>query len=537
MRLPRQVLVAILASACGTQAATGPAARAANGPEPQAPRMPAGLREIASGLPQPVRVVYVSQSGGGNGATAASPKKLQRAVDGSKPGDEIRLLGGDYEGKIRVSSGGTTEHPVVIRSEPGQSARLRGWIHVDDGVPSVWIVGLDVSLPAPPAEKGDACIQMQGEDVRAINNYVHDCAQNGIAAWRGNRSATGGQLVYGNVVARSDHGVYAQNRYGEEGYKRFVRNLILDTQKACPRNCFSFHGYTEHGFNSGLWVEDSVIRGARFMIGGTNGQTRHTVLKGNVFYDASPQIAYTSPAQHDDVSGNVVYGSPLTIGFWATDGPSRFTRNELMNAAPGVEINDLRPVGPGEAPAAVKDPGGKSHMTTPSKGKPQPARFHPQDVIDGNTYLAEDGKAIRSTWWMPDGRQSCCRDKTLAELRADLKASGCAGCEANGKTIPAPVSPRVFLWDNAYEKGRGQLAIYRTGGGGEPVAVDLSKVVAPGSSFAVVKAADGPASAPVLSGTYQGGTVNVPASEEFEVFLVLPGAGSAAAAPAQTPTP
>ena len=534
MLLPRSVLVAILATACGTQAGTGPAARGATPPEGETPRAPAGLREIAAGLPQPVRVVYVSPSGGGNGATAAAPKKLQRAVDGSKPGDEIRLLAGDYEGKIRISSGGSTEHPVVIRAEPGQAARLKGWIHVDDGVPSVWIVGLDVSLPAPAAQKGDACIQMQGEDVRAINNYVHDCAQNGIAAWRPNKSAAAGQLLYGNVVARSDHGVYAQNNYGQDGYKKFVRNLVLDTQKGCEKNCFSFHAYTEHGSNSGIWVEDSVVRGARFMIGGTNGQTRHTVLKGNVFYDASPQIAYTSPAQHDDVSGNVVYKSALTIGYWATDGPSRFTNNELMNTS-GTEINDLRPVGAGEAPAPVKDAGGKSHMTKPAKGPPQSARFHPQDVIDGNTYLAEDGKSIRSVWWFPQRRQDCCREKTLAQLRADLQASGCEKCEANGKTIAAPVSPRVFLWDNAYEKGRGQLAIYRTGGGAEPVAVDLSKVVAPGAAFAVVRAADGPSGTPVVAGTYKGGTVSVPVAGEFDVFLVLPGAGGASAT--TTPTP
>src|SRR5262249_25378629 len=220
-------------------------------------------------------------------------------------------------------------------------------------------------------------------------------------------------------------------------------------------------GYTENGWNSGLWIEDSVFRGARFMIGGTNGHTRHTVLKGNVFFNASPQIAYTSPAQHDDVSGNVVYRSQLTIGFWATDGPSRFTNNELMTPTPGGLMGDLRPVGSGEAPAAVKDAGGGSHMTTPKMGKPQSAKFHPQDVIDGNIYLAPDGGSIRSTWWMPNSRQSCCKDKSLAELRTDLQASGCASCEANAKTIPAPVSPRVFLWDNAYEKGRGQLAIYR----------------------------------------------------------------------------
>jgi hypothetical protein len=506
-------VLAAAAAACGTQAGTTAPAQAA---EPRA----SGAREIAAGLPEPQRVVWVSPSGGGNGATAERPRKLQAAVDAAKAGDEIRLVGGDYEGRIHVSTGGSLEHPVVIRNKPGDVVRLKGWIHVDDGVPGVWIVGLDITLPKPDAGKGDVCIQMQGADVRAINNYVHDCAQNGISAWRANRSASPGQVVYGNVIARSDHGIYAQNRYDEDGYKKFVRNLILDSETGCERNCFSFHGYTESGWNSGLWVEDSIVRGARFIVGGTNGRTRHTVVKGNVFYKASPQLAYTTPAQHDDVSGNVVYGSPLTIGFWATDGPSRFTNNELMNAAPGVEINDLRPV------AKPAD----------GKGKPGAASFNPQDVIDGNTYLAPEGGPIRSTWWLPDnGKSSCCREKTLADLRAGLQAAGCARCEANAKTIAAPVSPRIFLWDNAYEKGRGELAIFRdaaAGGAAGPVPVDLSKVVTPGASFAIVKAADGPSSAPVISGTYQGGTVAVPLEGEFEAFLVLP----ASTAPGTTPS-
>ena len=529
--LLRGVALAILASACGTQSASSHAATAGGaGAASQASAARAGeFRDVAAGLPSPARVVYVSPAGGGNGATAAAPKKLQSAVDGSKPGDEIRLLGGDYEGRIRVSSGGNAEHPVVIRNEPGQAARLKGWIHVDEGVPSVWIVGLDIS-PAGEAEKGGVCIQMQGADVRAINNYVHDCARNGISAWRPNRSAAPGQLAYGNVIARSDHGVYAQNDYDEEGYKKFIRNLVLDSEAGCKRNCFSFHGYTEHGSNSGIWVEESIVRGARFLIGGTNSRTRHTVVKGNVFYAGSPQIAYTSPAQHDDVSGNVIYKSALTVGFWATDGPSRLTGNEFMSAPPEAEMNDLRPVGAGEAPAAVKDSDGKSHTTSPEKGKPQPARFHPQDVIDGNVYLAPDGGSIRSTWWFPDHRASCCKDKTLADLRADLQASGCARCEANGKTIAAPVSPRVFLWDNAYEKGRGELAIYSnagsSGAGAVSVPVDLSKVLEAGAGYAIVRAADGPASTPVASGTYAGGTVNVPMSGEFEAFLVLPASSS-----------
>jgi len=517
-RLFRAAIFAAAAAACGTQAATTAPAGGAPPPEnggshaaqASAARGASGAREISAGLPDPQRVVWVSPSGGGNGATAERPRKLQAAVDAAKAGDEIRLVGGDYEGRIRVSTGGSPEHPIVIRNKPGDAVRLKGWIHVDDGVPSVWIVGLEITLPHPDAGKGDPCIQMQGADVRAINNYVHDCAQNGITAWRANRSASPGQMAYGNVIVRSDHGVYAQNRYDEDGYKKFVRNLILESGAGCERNSFSFHGNTESGWNSGLWVEDSVVRGARFIVGGTNGRTRHTVVKGNVFYKASPQLAYTTPAQHDDVSGNVVYGSQLTIGFWATDGPSRFTNNELMNPAPGAEINDLRPVSkPAEA-----------------KGKPVSSNFNPQDVIDGNTYLAAEGAPIRSTWWMTENKRSCCcKEKTLAQLRADLQASGCMGCEANAKTIAAPVSPRVFLWDNAYEKGRGELAIFRdagAGGASGPVPVDLSRVVAPGAAFAIVKAADGPAGTPVVAGTYSGGTVAVPLEGEFEAFLVLP---------------
>src|SRR6202030_2416151 len=100
-------------------------------------------------------------SGGGDGGSLEGPTTFARALSGSRPGDEIRLLKGSYEGKYRISSGGTAQHPLVIRNNPGDMPKLTGWIQVADGVPSVWIWGLEVTYPTPPAVKGDDCISLQ----------------------------------------------------------------------------------------------------------------------------------------------------------------------------------------------------------------------------------------------------------------------------------------------------------------------------------------------------------------------------------------
>ena len=73
MHLFRATLLTILATSCGTQAATGPgptpsgSTAEGSAASPAAPQGAAAFREVAAGLPEPLRVVYVSPYGGGNG--------------------------------------------------------------------------------------------------------------------------------------------------------------------------------------------------------------------------------------------------------------------------------------------------------------------------------------------------------------------------------------------------------------------------------------------------------------------------------------
>ena len=420
----------------------------------------------------------------------------------------------------------------MIRNQPGSVPRLKGWIHVDDGVPSVWIVGLDITPVAPPGEKGDVCIQMQGADVRVINNYIHDCGRNGISAWRPNQSNAPGQLVYGNVIARSDHGDLRAEplRRGRLQEVRPQPGPRHPERLPQPRTASASTDTPSSGWNSGLWVEESIVRGARFLVGGTNSRTRHSVVKENVFYAAGPQIAYTSsgPARRRLRKRRLQEpASPSAVGDRRAE---PLHRQRVHERAAGRRDERSAAGRAGETPAAVKDANGKSQKTTPEKGKPAPSRFHPKDVIDGNTYLATEGGPIRSTWWLPDKRRLLQGEDArgtpggspgdgLHELRGERE-------DDRGPRLAA----RLPVGERLREGPRRAGDLPRRFGGGRrtpTVPVDLSPVVESGARLHDREGGG-------RTGRHAGVVRHVrrrhgerALTGEFEAFLVLPGAGTA----------
>ena len=116
----------------------------------------------------------------------------------------------------------------------------------------------------------------------------------------------------------------------------------------------------------------------------------------------------------------------------------------------------------------------------------------------------------------------------------------------NTYTTTRPTSLQVFVRPNAYEAGRANITVFNWPNQSS-VSVDLTGVLAPGTGFEVRNAADF-LGAPVLTGTYNGGSISLPMTglsvampvgwsapaatgPEFNVFVVLP------ASPGGTPTP
>ena len=123
---------------------------------------------------------------------------------------------------------------------------------------------------------------------------------------------------------------------------------------------------------------------------------------------------------------------------------------------------------------------------------------------------------------------------------------------SNVYTTGAPTVNKVFVRANKYEAGRANVTVYDWTHA-STVSVDLSSVLQVGANYEV-RDAQNFWGAPVLSGTYQGGSVNLPMTglapaapvgmaapaptgPEFNVFVVLTNAGvSGSPTPTSTPS-
>ncbi len=126
-----------------------------------------------------------------------------------------------------------------------------------------------------------------------------------------------------------------------------------------------------------------------------------------------------------------------------------------------------------------------------------------------------------------------------------------SGFPSNTYYSSRPTGVKVFVRPNAYEAKRANIAIYNWDLL-DTVAVDVSGILSPGDGFEVRNAADF-FGAPVLTGTYSGGSINLPmddlsvatpvgigapdpAGPEFNAFVLLPASGGGAPSPTPTTT-
>ena len=127
---------------------------------------------------------------------------IQPAVDVALPGDVICVREGDYEAHVVFATSGSEGAPIVLRSHPGETARLTGGMKIMTGwgVSLGWIVieELDITQNGGTnPDVGDQCIYFHSaHDVVIRHNYIHDCNGGGLV---GNARDL---LVDGNRISR-----------------------------------------------------------------------------------------------------------------------------------------------------------------------------------------------------------------------------------------------------------------------------------------------------------------------------------------------
>jgi hypothetical protein len=417
---------------------------------------------------------YVSPSGSStNSGTHDRPWSLTYAMGGAggriQPGDTVWLRGGTYAGRYRTAIGGTSSQPIVFRGYPGERATIDGSLRLDGPDVVVWGFEIMQSDPLSLSAAKVPGIETFGARTRLVNLVIHDVAQQGITFWDGADNAeVYGCIVYNNGTHENlDHGTYVHNSVGTKVLAEnvFFNNLAWGIHVyAGPtaQTQRNVHILGNVSFNNGTIstryaAKGNIIVGAEVASEGMRIIDNMLYLSGSA--GGNMWVGYTAPSRDVEVRGNTVWGGQTAM---------------IVNEWSSASIRDNRVGGPADMVDLKSSVSGHTWA--------------------GNEYYREPVAAA----WRYSGTA-----RTFTDWRL---ATGLGTADAAWYTLPA--SPRVFVRPNKYEPGRGHVVVYNWSRHAS-VSVDLSAVLQPGDRYEIrnVQQLWGQ---PVLSGTYAGGTIQLP---------------------------
>jgi hypothetical protein len=443
------------------------------------------------------RSFYVATNGSSsNDGSLSRPWDLRSAMINTsaiRAGDTVWIRGGTYGGgtdDLQVKLIGTESAPVVVRAYPGERVIMHhplivgccnGTVNASAGA-HIWIWGIEfvstvtdrTGCPSgPPCYASSTirdAINAFAPGVKFINNIIHD-AREGIAMWKEAINGEAyGNIIYNNGFHASDrghgHGIYSQNR---DGVKKMVDNIL-----------FNGFGYNFHMYGSGAtYVKNfffdgnvafnaGILEGQRasniIIAGGADGN-RGIVLKDNHFYNWPDGQGYNE------------------LGWqWSNgNGDIQATNNYFIGGRDAVGVFDFQSV-----------------------------------VFTGNTLLSSANQVwLRAPYgtsaynWNHNkyhGTQNFRYGSTGTNF-ANWKSS--TRIDANSTHDPNnPTGVWTFIRPNRCEAGRAHIIIYNWDML-STVPVDLSGVLTSGMRFEI-RDAQNFYNGPVVSGTYNGGPINIP---------------------------
>ncbi len=297
---------------------------------------------------------HVHPAGGADGdGSLARPWDLATALAqpaAVHPGDTLWLHGGTYAGSFVGRLRGAPGERVVMRSAPGEWARIDG-----AGSPETtlelqgeWADYRDFEVTHTGPERRDdrpGGIDVLGPNLRLINLVLHDLGNNGF--WTpAVDSEIYGCLVYHNGYDAADrghgHGIYSQN---QSGTKRIADNILFGGYS------FGIHVYTEGGaiqgydlvgniaFNAGVV---SSVSGHKddILVGGLQPADR-ILLRENLLWaiggdTRSVQLGYGVANGEVRLEDNYIIGALAFSQPWSS---VRMTGNTLCTVT-GVDPGD-----------------------------------------------------------------------------------------------------------------------------------------------------------------------------------------------------
>jgi len=430
---------------------------------------------------------YASPSGTSTAdGSIGSPWDLQTALNQPSTvlaGDTIWLRAGTYGNGLSVFTSalnGTVAQPVVVRQYADERAIINGGISVQGSYTWYWgfeVTNLAIANRNIP-DSGSTNPFPNGFDIYApgskfINLIVHDTAQ-AFGFWVAAPDAEiNGCLIYNNGWQGPDrghgHGIYTQN---QTGTKTIADNIILQG--------FAL-GIQAYGTGA-TYVQNYVFSGNTIAHAGTLTTGGH--------HDYNLLVTGGQRPQNITLTNNYTYHKPsdnegTSALDWIDPGVSQnlvAQNNYWIGGQPALQINNWNTATfTGNAIYSFAG-------TLLAAGHLFPSTY----TWSGNKYYGNGVFSLNSQLF-----QSFASWQTASQL--DTNTTFQAG---------RPTGIWSFVRPNKYETGRANVTIYNWDLASS-VAIDPSSVLANGDKYLVRNAQDY-FNTPVLSGTYTGGSLQIP---------------------------
>jgi hypothetical protein len=431
----------------------------------------------------PASAFYVSPSGLASGdGSMSSPWDLQTALShpaAVQPGDTIWLRGGTYAGMYVSDLTGTADKPIIVRQYPGERSTIDGGskqhAFATRGA-HTWFWGFEVMSSA-----GHAVLVHSSVADRFINLIVHDATLSGIGSFARTgprQTEIHGCIVYNNGRQLNlDHGLYVQNDVATGTF--YVTDNIIFNNWARGIQVYgkidargeAISGFVIEGnvaFHNGS-ISVPVNHTKQIMTGGLVPASDIVVRSNYTYWNAAPppdpdrlalNIGYVASPQNDGVvvEHNYIVGG-LYVGKWS----SALVRGNM-----------------------VYDYAGPMVVTNSS--------------VSGHTWDTNQfyGDSTSVNWMHVPNTPT-----HFATWRAQTGFSDPGGYAGSG----APPN-HVVVRPNKYEAGRANIIVYNWEQR-SAVSADVSEVLNVGDRYVVQNVQDF-YGAPVVSGTYDGGALQLP---------------------------
>jgi len=439
---------------------------------------------------------YVSPSASANGTgTFSNPWRLQDALDQPSavhPGDTIWLRGGTYSGIFVSYLEGTSASPIIVRQYSGEQATLDGG---SSTTANLSVRGSYTWFWGFEIKNSDT--QRQSSQSGSNPTDIH--RGDGVQIWQ------------------------TQN---ESGLK-FINLIIHDTRQG-----FSF------------WQEaiDAEINGCIIYYNGWNGADRG---HGHGIYTQN-----NTGTKH--IVNNVIFEN-FDHGIQGYGSSSAYLKNYDIQGNT-FSSSGLIAVPDGGRNFLIGGDSTAQNLTITNNFFYYKSLLGPDSAFQLGYNVGCSGTTVTGNYISNNTVFDSCSPTSMTGNTFYGTTSGFSHSSypSNTYTTSRPSGVQVFVRASPYEAGRANITVFNWPNQSS-VSVDLSAVLGVGTAYEIRNAQDF-FGAPVLSGTYSGGSVSLPMTglsvaapigwaapsitgPEFNAFVVIPVLGAPAPTATRTPTP